>query len=158
MEPKLCITCKISPQLINPTTGYGLSYCGSCRATYKRGWNIALKREIMGWYGTVCVCCGEGGLSFLTLDHIKDDGVREFNGIPASRRVGNDRNVGGGVHLYRKIRKAGFEKRPIGMQVLCFNCQWGKQLNRGHCPHHPEIDLRIRAHKFTEPYERELYT
>lgn len=77
-----------------------------------------------------CVCCEEKEMSFLTIDHIKDNG---------SDHRGEKGKPGGGNHLYRFITRSGF---PEGFQVLCFNCQWGKQINKGFCPHHPKTDLR----------------
>lgn len=73
-----------------------------------------------------CVCCSEKEICFLTLDHIQDD---------ASEKK---KTTGERLRYWMVIRD-GF---PEGLQTLCFNCQWGKRINKGFCPHHPEIDLR----------------
>lgn len=86
----------------------------------------------MDRYGRVCTCCGESELSFLSLDHVLDDGAKD------RRRRGSSR----GSCFYQQLKNSGF---PLGLQVLCHNCQWGKRINKGFCPHHPERDLRIAA-------------
>lgn len=112
-------------------------------------WKRVLKQEVLGWYGGTCVCCGESCLDFLTLDHIDDSGIKENStlGLDAESNQArgsnsNRKNASTGFHLYNRIRKLGFENRPLILQVLCWNCQWGKRLNNGFCPHHPEKDLR----------------
>jgi hypothetical protein len=90
---------------------------------------IELKRICMEHYSVDggCVCCGTRELSFLSLDHIGDDATEDKK----------KRDV---WHLkYITIIKEGF---PKGLQTMCFNCQWGKRINGGFCPHHPEKDLR----------------
>jgi hypothetical protein len=92
---------------------------------------LELKRICIEHYGvdSGCVCCGTKELSFLSLDHIKDDATED------KKRRGGIKNL-----QYRTIVKDGF---PIGLQTLCFNCQWGKRINGGFCPHNPAKDLRI---------------
>jgi hypothetical protein len=70
----------------------------------------------------VCACCGESNTKFLSIDHINNDG--------ASHR----RSLGlkNGSGLYKWLKK---EKYPSGFQILCFNCNLGKQINGGMCPH-----------------------
>lgn len=68
-----------------------------------------------------CACCGENTRIFLTLDHINGGGRQH-------RKEMN--NKAGGVHGW--IVKSGF---PNGFQVLCMNCNWGKYINNGQCPH-----------------------
>lgn len=100
------------------------------RATQKQK-SKKLKILVFSWYGNKCVCCGESDLDFLTLDHIHDDGCKD--------RVGQK---GAGEPTYKKIRRCGKENLREDLQILCWNCQWGKRLNGGFCPHHPEVDLR----------------
>jgi hypothetical protein len=42
------------------------------------------------------------------------------------------RQIGGCGYFYRWLRKNGF---PPGFQVLCYNCNQGKALGGGVCPH-----------------------
>lgn len=65
-----------------------------------------------------CVCCGEVGFWFLTLDHINGGGRAKENG-----RAGHV--------LYGWLRKRDY---PPGYQVLCFNCNSAKGI-LGRCPH-----------------------
>lgn len=80
------------------------------------------KLRVLEAYGKECACCGETEILFLTIDHI--DG----NGNEQRRQLG----IPGGNAFYRFLRKAGY---PQGYQVLCFNCNAGKHLNNGICPH-----------------------
>lgn len=76
------------------------------------------KEIVYSHYGNVCVCCGEGEKMFLTIDHIDNDG-------------NSDRRING-AHIYRRLINNGF---PDNFQVLCRNCNWGKHINGGICPH-----------------------
>jgi hypothetical protein len=59
---------------------------------------------------------------FLTLDHVNNDGHEH-------RKVLKHRNP---ATLYRWIIENNF---PPMFQVLCFNCNCGKNVNGGICPH-----------------------
>lgn len=75
--------------------------------------------------GYVCACCGESEKKFLSLDHMNNDGAK-------FRKEVIGRRNGGGVHTYRWPVSHNF---PLGYQVLCGNCQYGKMMNKGVCPH-----------------------
>jgi len=78
-----------------------------------------LKIETLTHYGNgklACVCCGEKLLKFLTIDHIY------------GRRGDKKR----GFHIYQNLRANNF---PEGFQTLCFNCNMGRAMNFGVCPH-----------------------
>jgi len=66
-----------------------------------------------------CNCCGEDIIQFLEIDHINGDGNKH------RKELGYDRIEG---WLIRN-------NFPEGFQVLCCNCNKGKQLNGGKCPH-----------------------
>lgn len=89
---------------------------------------IEAKKKILDHYGWTCNCCGEANPLFLTVDHVHNDGFR-------------DRHPGGaklsGLALYRKIIKEGFPKR---YQILCMNCNHGKRMNNGICPHNSILE------------------
>jgi hypothetical protein len=70
--------------------------------------------------GYVCVCCGETRWQFLCIDHVNNDGHE------------HRKTVGRGGNIYRWLIVNGF---PAGFQVLCFNCNQGRRLNHGVCPH-----------------------
>ena len=86
----------------------------------------AIKTEVLTHYGNgklACVCCGESEIIFLTLDHIHG---REANdrGWNRKKRVGRA--------LWAYVKKQGF---PPDYQTLCWNCNSGRQINKGICPH-----------------------
>ena len=84
------------------------------------------KQEVLAGYGNKCSCCGEQESKFLTVDHVNNDGCIERG----NRNKLNPNSYGLG--LYRKIVKEGFPKR---YQILCMNCNFGKRMNNGVCPH-----------------------
>lgn len=78
-------------------------------------------------YGGACTCCGEAGVDFLTIDHINEDGAAHRRAL--SKSTGRDL---GGVHFYEWLVR---ERFPRGFQVLCWNCNISKHLNKGVCSH-----------------------
>ena len=66
-----------------------------------------------------CTCCGETTPLFLALDHIDGGGHRH-------------RMETGGGGFYVWLRKNNY---PEGFRLLCHNCNLGRQLNGGTCPH-----------------------
>ena len=81
---------------------------------YRRARDEARRR-----YGETCSCCGESERLFLAIDHIENDGAQR------RRNNHNDNDA-------RNLRLRGW---PSGYQTLCQNCNWGKYLNGGVCPH-----------------------
>jgi hypothetical protein len=80
-----------------------------------------LKCSVLAKYGGLCACCGETDFAFLTIDHIHNDGGEDRRRVRAS-----------GNAFYRRLVDA--PKRD-DLQVLCFNCNYAKNLNGGTCPH-----------------------
>ena len=91
----------------------------------KYGWatrkTMALYDQLFQIYGNKCACCGESNRIFLTLDHIKGDGNAE-------RKALKNRQHG-------CVGKAIREPDKSKYQILCYNCNYGKQRNKGVCPH-----------------------
>lgn len=94
-------------------------YLDRRREAFKR-YNERKRAQVLDHYGRRCVCCGESIDRFLTIDHINCDGVH--------RR----KEHGSGLDFYRWIIKNNF---PSDLQTLCFNCNLGRALNNGTCPH-----------------------
>ena len=82
-----------------------------------------LKEEVFNHYGQKCACilCPLHTkpvlTNFLTIDHIDNDGYKKkMRGLP----------------FYRWIIANNF---PSNLQILCWNCNNGKNNNSGICPH-----------------------
>jgi len=87
-----------------------------------------IRRKVFIHYGgnpPKCACCGESGLRFLTIDH------KNNNGNTERLRIFGHKHVAGNM-FYLWIIKNNF---PKDLQVLCFNCNFGKARNKGICPH-----------------------
>ena len=82
----------------------------------------SVKKDVMAHYGSVCACCGENNIAFLTIDHINDD-----SHIEKAHRKHRLK----GESLYRFLNKS----YPDNVRVLCFNCNIGRYNNKGICPH-----------------------
>lgn len=78
------------------------------------------KEIVFNHYGNSCACCGEKEEKFLTIDHINNDGNI------------HRKTIGGGFGIRRYIILNNF---PKTFQILCMNCNFGKQQNKGICPH-----------------------
>lgn len=108
------------------------------RRSYSRAWreanperlreslkqrNQRIKLAALNAYGgTVCGCCGETTLAFLSLDHANNDGA-------AHRKI-----TGAGSRLYNWLLREGYPQ-DLNLRVLCFNCNLGRRVNGGTCPH-----------------------
>ena len=91
-----------------------------------------LRDEILSHYGgglIACVCCGEATREFLALDHVVPVG-RGHNG---KTKTGVPRS---GLALFCWIKRMDF---PDGFRVLCHNCNLGRSINAGVCPHVKEL-------------------
>ena len=84
-----------------------------------------MRAAVMRAYGgehPACVCCGEDGASFLTLDHVN-------NGGRAHRRKKGNQGV------YHELRREGY---PPAYRIRCFNCNVARGLY-GQCPHQADV-------------------
>lgn len=89
------------------------------RAEARKAQRAEALAEYSGPAGPACACCGETNETFLALDHVVGGGA-------AHRR-----ETGGGG-FYTWLKKNDY---PQGFQILCHNCNLGRQLNGGVCPH-----------------------
>lgn len=84
-----------------------------------RAHRVRLKWIVLQAYGGAkCACCGEKTFEFLTIDHINGGGRQHLKQIR--------------TNLYDWLRRHSF---PSGYQVLCFNCNTGRHIAGGICPH-----------------------
>lgn len=126
MQDKKCYKCG-SSENIRPVNKSNLAWntciCKECHNLKARLYNDKHKLLVFEHYGKLCVCCGEDTFEFLSIDHINNDGHKDVNsnGVRPS-----------GKRLYPKIVRLNF---PTYYQVLCMNCNFGKRMNNGVCPH-----------------------
>jgi hypothetical protein len=119
----LCFNCNLGRNLNNgicPHQGSG----GVSKVVDIAGkiYKQRLREDFLGAYGKTCVCCNESLTRFLTVDHVQNDG-------------GMERKNHKGGEPYKTIRKALEKYQPDNYQTLCFNCNCGKNINGGICPH-----------------------
>lgn len=119
----------------------------STRSCNKIKNDIIKEYVFLAYGGFVCACCGETEKSFLSLDHIDNDGA-------AWRRERFGNRAAAGSHTYKWLYK---NKCPRGFQVLCMNCNHGKRMNKGVCPHqvtcndYPVMGVEASASKRSAP-------
>jgi hypothetical protein len=86
-------------------------------------WNRRMQDAAIDAYGGFCACCGETERTFLQIDHVNDDGAEHRRMIKGAR-------------LAPWLRKNGY---PEGFRVLCANCNFGRHINGGACPHETTV-------------------
>ena len=107
------------------------------QAAYKRGearqrvleanrawsadYRTRLRAEMILAYGSRCNCCGETQPLFLQLDHVENDGHIDRKAHRTSNK------------LLAHLKRAGWPQARY--QLLCANCNFGKLMNGGICPH-----------------------
>jgi hypothetical protein len=107
-----------------------------------------IKEAVFAAYGGYkCNCCGETEQNFLSIDHVFNNGAEHRRSITGKRHSA-------GYHTYIWLVKNNF---PAGFQVLCMNCQHGKRMNKGICPHKVRCndqskDVEPSGSKRTAPY------
>lgn len=95
----------------------------------KKEWDVFYRSQVLKHYGGTppkCACCGEANKLFLSVDHVtplKDAWSQTASGTWARKDTGNN--------LCRRLYKEHF---PSGYQILCYNCNHAKGVNR-ECPH-----------------------
>jgi hypothetical protein len=116
-----CVRCEGRP------AASGFQCCEPCRAKVRQ---VTKRRSrerrelVLRHYGGKCECCGEAEMAFLTIDHADGNG---------------------GQHR-AEIKRADItawliqHEFPLGFRVLCWNCNCGRQVNGGACPH--QLKLR----------------
>ena len=100
---------------------------GNPMKNYNAVWHKAYREQaklnaLIAYGGPICKCCGETTLQFLTLDHVNNDGNK------------HRRTNGRAYPSYSNLKTLGFPQDPP-LQVLCYNCNNGKRVNGGVCPH-----------------------
>lgn len=95
--------------------------CTSCL----RQKDLEQKLRIFDAYGgRFCACCGETEIKFLSLDHILQNGAEHRRAV--------------GFRVYRWLESNGYPDTEQ-YQILCRNCNWGRWVNDGVCPHKDRV-------------------
>lgn len=116
-----CYRCG-SDKDLRKTTKYSYT-CKTCVAEIAKAYYDKVKELVFAHYGKVCACCGESNYLFLSIDHVNNDGYKE---------VGSTGKRDSGRTMYARIVRLGY---PDTFQTLCMNCNFGKRVNNGVCPH-----------------------
>ena len=95
-----------------------------------------IKSVVLKKSGNKCICCGEKTTQFLQIDHKFGGGVKEQKEIGTLRIWGD----------------AFFN--PKKYQILCANCNLGRELNGGKCPHKQKIKTKFSKRLTKERYKK----
>lgn len=129
------VQCENCGTTFEPT--WGRHYCSpECtRAADRRhrtNQRRAARAEVLRAYGgeqPACSCCGESEPVFLALDHIAGGG-------------GKHRQETGGGGFFSWLKRNNY---PSGIRLLCHNCNMGRQINGGECPHEVKRKALVTA-------------
>lgn len=83
-------------------------------------YDLKIKLEVFGHYGSACACCNETATEFLCIDHVDGDGADHRRNV-----------VNSGPDLYHWLKRNNY---PSGFRVLCMNCNCALAYS-GYCPH-----------------------
>ena len=89
-----------------------------------------VRKKLMDAYGRVCVCCGEDNELFLTIDHVNNNGAEHRRGKTGF----NTSNEGIYLEMIESLDSGKY-------QTLCYNCNCGRQRNKGICPHESDRNV-----------------
>jgi len=121
MPVKTCPICKEEKDFNkfrrNPGGTIRGNDCTSCRSKKERS---QLKLAFLREFDSTCSCCGEKDPRFLTLDHVNNDG-------------GEHRETLKEHQIMRQAKSDGWPRDKY--TCLCFNCNSGRSVNGGVCPH-----------------------
>jgi len=96
------------------------------RLVYEANRRQKVREAVFNAYGGFrCACCDESEPMFLTIDHVNNDGAEHRKKLKS--KIGKS-----GTAFFDWLKRNNF---PSGFQVLCRNCNWGKHVNHGTCPH-----------------------
>jgi hypothetical protein len=116
----LCSRCGKEPRF------FGTVFCEACReraneitTKHRKATKAEYVNQVLAHYGAYCACCGERNRLFLTIDHVNNDGFLHRKTVYSA-------------DLPRWLIDNNF---PKGFQILCYNCNCGKNRNGGVCPH-----------------------
>ena len=122
----LCVQCSA------PSMNYHCARCSIHRWRMTKQNYQRAKAKVRAMYGSVCACCGESEIEFLTIDHINGDGAAH------RRALGQTRGMS------RTLLRWLLSERRSDIQMLCYNCNCSKRVS-GVCPHEMRRRDRLKA-------------
>jgi len=134
METMICRQCGIP----KPLNAFGVSR-NICTACTSLKYRLRLRFQFLEMYGKICNCCGQSDPRFLTLDHVNNDGASHRETLSSDTMPA----------LSEAVKK----HRPDLYQILCYNCNMGRAVNKGLCPH-KDLSLQEYLDKVTEISKR----
>ena len=155
VETRVCTRCKQTKPLNEfyiqkkgKRPGLSSSACKTCESERMKAYYSENKGKKKVWFserykrlkdavfnaygGYQCACCGEDEPLFLTIDHIEGNGSRHRMEMTPDWQDYRDYRSATGYKTYRWLERHNY---PLGFQVLCSNCNHGRQRNGGICPH-----------------------
>lgn len=97
-----------------------------------------LKWEVFAAYGGKCECCGEDNAAFLGIDHVNSDGAEHRRKLKEDDPMFNSSTrEPTGTNFYYWLKRRGYPKE---YRVLCHNCNLGRHICGGICPHQGGIE------------------
>ncbi len=125
LKNKQCIPCG-KP---TPPTRQICDECAEKRARIHSSKRTERRALVLNAYGNMCECCGEANSVFLCIDHINQDGAAHRKAL---------RNSSNQV-FYKFLIDNDFPRDNF--RILCYNCNYGRYVNGGTCPHEQELRL-----------------
>lgn len=137
LDQGLCLKCKVNPHRPNRTR---CQECNDATVASNKKANVGYIEKFYELYGNACNCCGESERKFLNVDHVNNDAWIE------KQEKGYRSN---NISIMRRIMRSGIKDENF--QILCFNCNCGKQLNNGVCPHKTTWTVLVGMNKLSQP-------
>ncbi len=98
-----------------------------CARTYESR-KVKYKQAVFDIYEQKCNCCGETTIPFLSIDHVNNNGNEH-------RRQVFKRNSAGNMWVWVSSQNSKGLLKKDDFQILCHNCNHGRHINGGICPH-----------------------
>lgn len=112
-----------SPKLVRTSAHprYGTRKRTECRLC-ERAAHLDLRSKVLSFLGGECACCHVSEPTFLTVDHVNNDG----SSLRKTDHCGTP-------HFYKRLLSKTLDIHPY--QILCWNCNYSKHVGDGLCLH-----------------------
>ena len=100
----------------------------ACKEWHKSNGHSVMRKLALEMLGAMCACCGEIESFFLSIDHVNEDGAAHRKMFSPKHKFSSTRKYY--LDIMDKVANGSED-----FQCLCMNCNWGKMMNDGVCPH-----------------------